>query len=85
MEEDPTEHLHPLDQRAPEVRQQADRGPAAGPGRRAEAHRPAGGPEPEEDVQKVPHEAQLRPDEAGERVGGSGVSGEGEHQAGLHR
>lgn len=85
MEEDPAEHLYALEQRAPEMRQQADRGPADGPGRRPEAHRPAGGPQPQEDVQKVPPEAQLRADEAGERFCGSGVSGQGEHQAGLHR
>lgn len=71
MEEDPAEYLYPLDQRAPEVRQQADRGSAAGPGRRPEAHRPAGGPQSQEDVQKVPPEAHLQADEAGKRVGGS--------------
>jgi len=85
VEEDPAEHLHALDQRAPQVRQQEDRGPAAGPGRRAAAHRAAGGPQSPEDVPEVPPEAQLQADEAGERVGGAGVPGQGEHQAGVHR
>lgn len=75
MEEDPEEHLHPLDQRASEMRQQADRGPAAGPGRRPEAYRPPGDPQPQEDVQSVQREAHLQADEAGERVRCSGVPG----------
>lgn len=85
MEEDPAEHLHPLDQRASEVRQQADRRPAAGPGRRPEAHRLAGGPQSKEDVQKAPPEAQLQADEAGERFRSSRILGEGEHKARLYR
>lgn len=67
------------------MRQQADWQLADGPERRAAAHRAPGGPVPEEDVQKVQPEAHVSPDAAGERVGGAGVSGQGEHQAGVHR
>lgn len=67
------------------MRQQTDRGPAVGLGRWPEAHRAAGGPQPQENVQKVPPQAQLRPNEAGKRVRGAGVPRQGKHQAGVHR
>jgi len=67
------------------MRQQEARQLADGPRRRAAAHRAPGGPVPEENVQKVQPEAHLPPDAAGERVGGFGVPGQGEHQAGVHR
>lgn len=85
MEKDPAEHLHPLDQRASQVREQAGGQLAARPGRRPAAHRPAGDPQPQEDVQQVPQQAHRQPDEAGERDRGAGLPGEGENKAGVHR
>ena len=85
LEEDPAEHLHQVVQRAPEVRQQDRHRPAEGFYGRAEAHLAAGGAEPEENVQKVPHQTQLPSDEAGKCFCGTGVPGQGAHQTGLHR
>ena len=84
VEEDPAEHLHQVVQRAPQVRQQDRHRPAEGFHRRAQADFAAGGTEPEENVQKVPHQTQLPSDETGERFRGSGVPGQRAHQTGLH-
>lgn len=65
--------------------QQKNRKPADRPERWAPTDRPAGGAEPEEDVQKVPPETYIQPDAAGECLCGPGVPGEGKHQAGVHR
>lgn len=79
MEEDPAEHIHSLVQRASEVCEQAHRKPADGPERRSAPYRAARGAQPEEDVPQVQPAAHLQADAAGERVGGAGVSRQGEY------
>lgn len=79
MEEDSAEHVHPLVQRASEVREQAHRKPANGPERWSAPNRATRGTQPEEDVPQVQPTAHLQADAAGERVSGAGVSRQGEY------
>lgn len=69
MEEDPTEHLHPVGQRAPEDHRSVDQQPGDGPVRRPPTDRPdrSAVPEANAQIQQTPNIPQP---ETGKRLGG---------------